>query len=120
MGANVQMIVEHNAKNESWTMAVNEFADLTQDEFLAQVVSKRPRESEVSGELEVAEEVEYPNSIDWVEKGKVNPIRKQIGESCWAFSATGALESAYAIATGHLYQLSEQQLCDCSNTGSCS
>jgi C1A family cysteine protease len=33
--------------------------------------------------------------------------------SCWAFSATGAVESANAIAGKGLNNLSEQQLVDC-------
>jgi Papain family cysteine protease len=33
--------------------------------------------------------------------------------SCWAFSAVGALEGAYAIATGNLIDLSEEQMLDC-------
>ena len=35
---------------------------------------------------------------------------------CWAFSATGALEGAYQIATGELRSLSEQQLIECSKS----
>uniref|UniRef100_A0A9J2PWH4 Peptidase C1A papain C-terminal domain-containing protein n=1 Tax=Ascaris lumbricoides TaxID=6252 RepID=A0A9J2PWH4_ASCLU len=33
--------------------------------------------------------------------------------SCWAFATTGTVESAYAIGTGELKSLSEQQLLDC-------
>merc|ERR1719281_1027715 len=33
--------------------------------------------------------------------------------SCWAFSTMGTLESGYAIATGKLLSLAEQQLVDC-------
>lgn len=37
---NVAMIDAHNAKGLSWTMAVNEFADLTADEFKARFVGQ--------------------------------------------------------------------------------
>ena len=58
--------------------------------------------------------VDLPTSIDWREKGAVNPVQDQ-GQcgSCWAFSSTAAMEGAHFIATGQLLKLSEQQFVDC-------
>merc|ERR1712179_853047 len=60
------------------------------------------------------------DAVDWVQNGKVNPIKNQ-GQcgSCWAFSTMGTLESGYAIASGKLVSVAEQQLVDCdkSNNG---
>ena len=71
--------------------------------------SKQPEQ--VSKELKSS----LPSVVDWKAIGKVTNIKNQ-GRcgSCWSFSATGAIESAYAIKTGELINFSEQQLVDCS------
>ena len=54
-------------------------------------------------------------AVDWRERNVVNAIRdQQYCGSCYAFSTISAAESAYAIKTGRLYELSEQHIVDCS------
>lgn len=55
-----------------------------------------------------------PEAVDWVGKA-VSVVKNQGGcGSCWAFSACGALEGLIAIGNHTVYNLSVQQLVDCS------
>ena len=54
-----------------------------------------------------------PASFDWKHKHAVTPVKTQNCGDCWAFAATGALESANKIKNKKLVNLSEQQLVDC-------
>lgn len=56
-------------------------------------------------------------SVNWVTAGNVGPVKDQ-GQcgSCWAFSATGTIESSISISTGNApASYSEQQLVSCSS-----
>lgn len=61
-----------------------------------------------------------PATWDWRDYGVVTPARDQTEKcgSCWAFSTIASVESHYAIETGNLVELSEQQLVDCSTENS--
>jgi len=60
---------------------------------------------------------DLPESINWVDQGVVTKIKDQARcGSCWSFSTTGAIESAYKIKNSQEILLSEQQLVDCSQS----
>lgn len=113
------MIEEHNAKNLSYKLGINAFADLTGREFKATHLGLVARNSDGdAAKLPFPNYSEAPDAIDWVQKGAVTPIKDQ-GKcgSCWAFSSTGALEGALFVAKGQLVSLSEEQLSDCETAG---
>jgi len=58
---------------------------------------------------------DFPTTIDWRSiPNVVTPVKDQ-GRcgSCWSFSATASIESMWALATGKLVELSEQNILDC-------
>ena len=113
---NFRNIITHNAdRNQSFTMGVNQFTDLTPEEFKAQMIRglKAPVGSFGCGTFSNSASG-APASIDWRTKGAVTTVKDQ-GQcgSCWTFSSTGAMEGAWAIAKGQLIDLAEQELVDC-------
>jgi len=115
--ANVETIRLHNTMaNESYTMGLNEFADLSFDEFKAKHFGYNKIEREFDRSKNLHQIVKAaPASQDWRTSGAVTAIKDQ-GQcgSCWAFSTTGSIEGAWKIAGNTLVSLSEQQLVDCS------
>ncbi|KAF4723625.1 hypothetical protein FOZ63_014389, partial [Perkinsus olseni] len=104
----------------SYALGVNQYSDLTFEEFAAQMLHPFVVDDNLQERLPVevgSDRVAAPTSVDWRGKGVLNPIKDQ-GQcgSCWAFSANGALEAQYAIATKKLLSFSEQQLNDCSTS----
>ncbi|XP_070037337.1 cysteine proteinase 3 [Nicotiana tomentosiformis] len=111
---NLKMIRSHNKKGLSYKLGVNEFTDLTWDEFRRDRLGAAQNCSATTkGNVKLTNAV-LPETKDWREDGIVSPVKNQ-GKcgSCWTFSTTGALEAAYSQAFGKGISLSEQQLVDC-------
>jgi len=124
--SNKAFVDSHNAAfeagNVTFQVALNEFADLTSQEFAFRFTG-------LSNDISTAvfsknrspfapQVADIPTAVDWRNHTPaiVTPIKNQGScGSCWSFSATGSTEGQYALAKKAVaVGLSEQNLVDCS------
>jgi len=124
--SNYDYIVTMNAKELSFSLGVNQFADLTNQEFnhiykgynASRRMHPNNKLKTVAANPKI---IKCPagtqGTCDWTAAGVVTGIKNQ-GDcgSCWSFSTTGSLEGQYALMGHTLTGLSEQQLVDCSTS----
>ncbi|XP_020385278.2 procathepsin L-like [Rhincodon typus] len=111
--------LEHSLGKHTFTIGMNQFGDLTAEEF-KQYLNKFSKKESGNFTFKVFtanKNVELPLAVDWRPKGYVTPVKDQ-GQcgSCWAFSTTGVLEGQVFNKTGKLISLSEQYLMDCTRS----
>ena len=106
-------IQDFNRGNHLYRLGLNAFSCFTPAEvsaFLGPSFDASPRSPAAS----VPHRGDVPDALDYRDRGVVTPVKDQ-GDcgSCWAFSAILTSESNYALKTGTLIELSEQNLVDC-------
>jgi C1A family cysteine protease len=112
------IINEHNSDETATSqMGHNFISDYTKEERSNLLGLKADFMPQTEAEVFVAGSAPRASSVNWVTRGNVGAVKDQ-GQcgSCWAFSATGAVEAAISVATGRAPgNYSEQQLVSCSS-----
>jgi len=119
---NLNFIHQHNSENRTYTVGVNEFADLTTKEFKARnsllpaPVTETHNSHKITPHQDEVDVTAPMADIDWRTRNVVSAVRDQ-GQcgSCYSFSSISTVETAYAIKHGSLVALSEQFVVDCSS-----
>ena len=111
---NTEYIKNHNNKNLSYNLSENQFVNrVYNDEFYMDM--KEYKIPEINN-LYDDSDIIYEKSVDWRKKIKYQVLKIKVNVvDVGYFSSIGAVESAWAIKHNILYDLSEQQLIDCSN-----
>ncbi|KAL3886606.1 hypothetical protein ACJMK2_026590 [Sinanodonta woodiana] len=120
---NLKHVQQHNIEADrgvhSFWLGMNEYADMTPEEFVNTMNRYRVNATKTfqCGKFipPTHKLSALPSTVDWRKEGYVTGVKNQ-GQcgSCWAFSAVGSLEGQHFKKTGKLVSLSEQNLVDCS------
>ncbi len=130
---NLNKIDDLNLKSPNALYDINEFTDMTPEEFKKymlgydsnRITDLLPGEvddwddSQCSACRRYREMAEYtmdnlPESFDWEDLGAVTPVKNQgMCGSCWAFSTVQDIEGSWYLAGHNLTELSVQQLVAC-------
>ncbi|CAH2085098.1 unnamed protein product [Euphydryas editha] len=119
---NKYRVYKHNQLFErgqvTFRLGLNKYSDMSHEEFVRTMNGFKNTANEHLDKHGATfippANVVVPQHVDWRSEGAVTGVKDQ-GKcgSCWAFSATGALEGQHFRKTQSLVWLSEQNLIDC-------
>jgi cathepsin F/cysteine peptidase B len=112
---------EHVAAAGYAVFGVTKFSDLSHEEFASMYLNSALKNTTIADSLPrtVLQADMVPNDVDWRTQGAVTAVKDQMQcGSCWAFSATEALESFAHLAGHGLEILAPQQIVSCDKTDS--
>ena len=118
---NSLFIQKHNSLNLSYKVEENQFINrnYTNEFYIGEnshIVIQNLTNPYNLFEDPLTEDI-LPIDFDWREKNKVSSVKNQLQcGGCWAFSSSEAVEGAWALKKNVLYNLSEQELIDCSES----
>ncbi|XP_063695664.1 cathepsin L-like proteinase [Culicoides brevitarsis] len=122
----LEEIEEHNARYaagiETYEKGINQFSDLTYEEFAAQFLGENSLMAEHATKIEKYIEKPLrrelaPESFDWSDVDVPVKNQRSCG-SCWAFASVASVEYRYKKFFNKSYTLAEQELVDC-DVGGC-
>ena len=114
---NSLFIEEQNALNLSYTLGENQFIDhnYTDEFYIDDSMNFFMKDKKYIINKSFDDDKIVPLEVDWRKKHKVSSVKNQAScGGCWAFSSSEAVESIWAIKNNVLYNLSQQELIDCS------
>ena len=121
---NLEMIKAHNAdSSKTWTMGLNQFADMTDEELKArytvdnsQAFSAEGLGGSIEFETDSLQQTTIPASADHRIFAPTTILSQGRCGSCWAFATAMTAEIAYSRRIGKSVQFSPQQILSCSET----
>jgi len=108
-------IIKHNVQDLTWSQGINDFSDMTFEEFKA-IKLMAPQDCSATNSFMLPRgNVQLPDAFEWNDLKVVTPVKNQGScGSCWSFSTVGSLEAHWNIQNkGKDVDFSEQQLVDC-------